>query len=408
MRDPSLGFLVFLLPAVAGLPFLIIGLFMFLARPWARVAFAVLLTLALVAFAGMLGDDVALHDTPPSEFVIAFTLGVAVLIFTILPGTRKAFGRPAGRWWLEAALTVVPIVAMFSTSWIRMTTFSRKYDAEIEQQGRDHEELIKLLQMPESSETDARIRQLISARAWAHGAAKGELAPLVLAAKNHPQVFKTLLDAVDSDGRHVDPLVWKYLAETGHYELLPDVPRHGQLEPELRKQLGVDLIRLIRAGRITPGYSDSVWGLLRGGADLTVMDQGRTALDEAMSSGQTNLEDELRKEMNLPSRSQLLEQINPVDVPPRIRQVVDPGLCPKTIVFNAEFTLNRAESVLYRFRDETTVTAPPIQRFEAQVGRNTITLKRMFRDSASGWVEFDMFTANRALMTESKFTLDCS
>jgi hypothetical protein len=57
--------------------------------------------------------------------------------------------------------------------------------------------------------------------------------------------------------------------------------------------------------------------------------------------------------------------------------------------------------------DETTVTVPPIQRFNAEAGRNTISLKRVFGQSASGWVEFDMFTANRALMTESKFAVEC-
>src|SRR5262249_45292198 len=84
MRDPSLGFLVFLLPAVAGLPFLILGFFLFRANSWARRALVVLLTLALVPFAGMLGNDFGLQDTPPLDFGIAFALGVAVLVFTIL------------------------------------------------------------------------------------------------------------------------------------------------------------------------------------------------------------------------------------------------------------------------------------------------------------------------------------
>lgn len=118
MRDPSWGFLIILLPVVASLPFFIVGFFLFRIRPWARRAFVVLLTLTLVPLADLVGADFGSlrYSSPDVSMLVTFLFLAAVLVFTIAPGTRRAFGQPAGLWWLEAGLAALPVLLVFITT----------------------------------------------------------------------------------------------------------------------------------------------------------------------------------------------------------------------------------------------------------------------------------------------------
>jgi hypothetical protein len=409
MRDPSLGFLIILFPVAAGLPFFIVGFFLFRFRPWARRVLVVLLTLPLIPLAVMLAEELGGLDGSASlEIAAPFTFLAAVLVLTVSPMTRRAFGQPAGLWWLEAGLAALPVLVVFSTNLRETISIRQEVETGTKQQERDTE-FIRLLQAPESQETDARLGQLISAGVNVHANGAGEMSPITLAAKNHPQVFKALLNR---GAGPLEPIVWKYLADGGHFDLLPDVARSRiQLDPMIREQLGVELIRIIREGGNDPGYRERVDGLIQGGADLTVIDQDRTALDEAMRSGQTDIEDRLREKMILPARSQLLYRGDEVEVRPRIYDVQQLGPCPRTIVFDAQFTLNRRETVLYRFIDETTLALPDTQEFKADVGRNIVSLKRVIGgpgQGVSGWVQFELFAGKLHLTTDrSPFTVDC-
>jgi hypothetical protein len=297
-----------LLPVAAALPFGILAFFLFRGHSWARRALAVLLALTLLPFASAVGGEVGLQSYKYSNRDISWTdtgpmfaLLSAVLFLTVLPMTRRAFGRPPGWWWLEAALVALPMMVMFTIRMRESSGIRQELDSSYEQADKDGAELTRLLQAPESPETDARIDQLISAGASSYARGINETSPFVLASKNHPHAFKALLDY---EPRRVEPVVWRYLAEGGHFELLPDLARRGiQPDPKLAEQFGVELIRMIREDRNDPRYREDVTGLIRGGVDLTVMDQGRTALDEAMRSGQTEIEDLLREQMKLPARS---------------------------------------------------------------------------------------------------------
>src|SRR5262249_31640600 len=155
-------------PAAASLPFFVLAFFLFRARPWARRAFVVLLTLGLMPLAIIVGSDVGSKSTGLADFGVPFIFVAAVLVLTVSPWTRKAFGQSAGLWWLEAALAALPVLWVFSTNMREMTPLGQEKAAAEQKDrdgGRDGTELTRLLQAPESPETDARIGQLISAGA---------------------------------------------------------------------------------------------------------------------------------------------------------------------------------------------------------------------------------------------------
>ena len=129
MRDPSLGVLIILCPIAASFPFLIVSFFLWRARPWARRAFVVLLTLMLLPLAAILGSELGLETSAPLDIAAPFMLLLAVLVLTITPTTRKAFGQPPGRWWLEAGLTVLPVLLVLSAETISMTSIRHEVEA---------------------------------------------------------------------------------------------------------------------------------------------------------------------------------------------------------------------------------------------------------------------------------------
>jgi hypothetical protein len=412
-RDSGLGFLLILLPVVAGLPFLVLALFLFLARPWSRRALVVLLTLALVPFASIVGGEVGSQSSGLSDFGVPFIFLAAVLALTVSPWTRKAFGRSAGLWWLEAGLAALPVLWVFSTNMIEMRPLGQKKAAQEQKDkdgDRDGTELTRLLQTPESPETDTRIGQLISAGASSYTWGTGEMAPLALAAKNHPHVLKALLDG---GAKPPEPIVWKYVAEGGRFDLLPEVARTGiRPDPKVGEQFGMELIRMIREGRNDPGYRERVTGLIRGGADLTVSDQGHTALEEAVRTGQTEIANQLREQMELPAPSPVSGRLDEVAIQPRVSTFVDSGPCPRTVVITADFGLFKAETVRYRFIDEATLALPDTHEFKAGGGSNTITLKRVIGGDPGktvyGWVQFELITGKLQLTTaQSPFAVVC-
>jgi hypothetical protein len=411
MRDPSLGPLVILFPLAAGLPFLIVGLFLFWFKPWARRGLVVLLTVALLPLADLLGDDVVLEGFPPLELVATFTFLAAVLVLTISPAIRRAFGRDPGRWWLEAGIAAVLVLGMFGTSMRGMISAQRESEAAKQQKERDRAEFTKLLEAPESPETDTRLSQLISAGAHLNVRGSVDRSALALAAKNHPRVFKPLLDASSPP---VEPIIWKYLAENGHFEALPDAARYGPPDPKLAEQFGLELIRIIREDRNDPGFRERVTGLIRGGADLRLIDQNATALEEAMRTGHTGLEELLRRQLNWPVQNEYYGFYGERGAARLSRQIYDfheRGPCPKTVVFKAEFTLNQTDTVLYRFVDETARMPPDFRQYKADAGRNTLSLKRVIgvpSQRVTGWVQFDLTAGDLRLTTEqNRFALDC-
>jgi hypothetical protein len=407
MRDPSLAPLIFVLPLVAGVPFVVLGLFLFWFKPWARRGLVVLLTVVLLPLAAMLGNDVGFASFPAPELFATFLFLAAVLVLAISPGTRRAFGRTAGRWWLEAGLVAVLLTATFGTSISWTITDLRRIEAAEQQKERDRAEFTKLLETPESPETDARLGQLISAGAFRTSGGIGETSDLTLAAKNHPGVFKALLDASSA---RVAPLAWKYLAENGHFEALPDASRYGPPDPKLVEQFGLELIHIIHEDKNDPGFRERVTGLIRGGADLRLIDQNATALEEAMRTGHTGLEDLLRRQLNWEIRSPIYGEHGDVKLSPQIYDFHERGSCPKTLVFKAEFTLNNRETIQYRFTDETQ-TLRDMQEFRAEAGRNTVGLKRVLGVPGQriiGWVQFDLTAGDLHLTTgQSSFALDC-
>src|SRR5262245_49195291 len=130
-----------------------------------------------------------------------------------------------------------------------------------------------------------------------------------------------------------------------------------------------------------------------------------------MRSGQTEIEDQLREKMNLPPRSQLSERRDEVEVPPRIYTEFREGPCPKTVFFNAEFTLNRSETIRYSFPDETTPEPLSTFQIKADVGRNSVSHKRVVGvpgQKFTGWVQFELFAGKLHLTTpQHRFAVDC-
>jgi hypothetical protein len=407
MRDPSLAPLIIVVPLAAGLPFIIVGVFLFWFKPWARRGLVVLLMVALLPLAAIIGNDVVFEGFPPLELGATFAFLAAVLVLAVSPGTRRAFGRTAGRWWLEAGLAAVLLLGMFGMSVRGTISAQREHEAAEQQTERDRTEFTKLLETPESPETAARLGQLMSARAYLNVRGTVDSSALTLAAKNHPDVFKALLDASSAG---VEPIVWKYLAENGHFEALPDATRYPLPDPKLAEQFGVELIRIIREDRNDPGFRERVTGLIRGGADLRLIDQNATALEEAMRTGHTGLEDLLRRQLNWPIRGPIYGERADVKLWPQIYDFHERGPCPKTVVFKAEFTLNNPETIQYRFTDET-LTLRDTQEFKAEVGRNTVSLKRVLGvpgQRSTGWVQFELTAGGLHLTTgQNSFALDC-
>jgi hypothetical protein len=174
----------------------------------------------------------------------------------------------------------------------------------------------------------------------------------------------------------------------------------------------MELIRMIREGRNEPGYRERVTGLIRGGADLTVSDQGRTALEEATRTGQTEIANQLREQMKLPAPSPESERRDDVSMPPQVSNFVESGPCPRTVVFTAGFGLFTPEMIRYRFIDEATLALPDAQEFKAGGGWNTITLKRVIGGVPGkrvyGWVQFELIAGKLQLTSaQSTFAVDC-